>query len=133
MCEACHGKRLRPASLAVRVKGFSISDITEMPVSRALLTVGGWELNEREKQIAGRVLDEIRRRLEFLMAVGLHYLSLHRSSATLSGGESQRIRLATQIGSKLRGVLYVSMSRRSACIPATTSGCSDPGATARHG
>jgi excinuclease ABC subunit A len=106
-CDACHGKRLRPASLAVRVKGLSISDITEMPVSRALLTVGGWELNEREQQIAGRVLDEIRRRMEFLMAVGLHYLSLSRSSATLSGGESQRIRLATQIGSKLRGVLYV--------------------------
>jgi excinuclease ABC subunit A len=106
-CEACGGKRLRPASLAVRVKGLSIADITEMPVSRALLTVQGWELNEREGQIAGRVLDEIRRRLEFLMAVGLHYLSLERSSATISGGESQRIRLATQIGSKLRGVLYV--------------------------
>jgi excinuclease ABC subunit A len=106
-CEACQGKRLRPAGLAVRVKGASISDITEMPISRALLTVGGWELTEREGKIAGRVLDEIRRRLEFLMAVGLHYLSLHRSSATLSGGESQRIRLATQIGSKLRGVLYV--------------------------
>ena len=106
-CESCQGKRLRPAGLAVRVKGMSIADITEMPVSRALLTVRGWELNEREAQIAGRVLDEIRRRLEFLMAVGLHYLSLHRSSSTLSGGESQRIRLATQIGSKLRGVLYV--------------------------
>jgi excinuclease ABC subunit A len=106
-CEACGGKRLRPASLAVRVKGLAISDLTEMPVSRALLTVGGWKLDTRETQIAGRVLDEIRRRLEFLMAVGLHYLSLHRSSATLSGGESQRIRLATQIGSKLRGVLYV--------------------------
>ena len=106
-CEACGGKRLKPASLAVRVKGLAISDLTEMPVSRALLTVRGWELDPRETQIAGRVLDEIRRRLEFLMAVGLHYLSLHRSSATLSGGESQRIRLATQIGSKLRGVLYV--------------------------
>jgi excinuclease ABC subunit A len=107
VCDACHGKRLRPASLAVRVKGLSIAEMTEMPISRALLTVQGWELNEREQQIAGRVLDEIRRRLEFLMAVGLHYLSLERSSATISGGESQRIRLATQIGSKLRGVLYV--------------------------
>ena len=106
-CEACHGKRLRPGSLAVRVKGLAISELTDMPISRALLTVGGWELNERETQIAGRVLDEIRRRLEFFMAVGLHYLSMARSSATLSGGESQRIRLATQIGSKLRGVLYV--------------------------
>jgi excinuclease ABC subunit A len=89
------------------VKGLSIAEMTEMPISRALLTVQGWELNKREQQIAGRVLDEIRRRLEFLMAVGLHYLSLERSSATISGGESQRIRLATQIGSKLRGVLYV--------------------------
>ncbi len=66
-----------------------------------------WEFSEREMQIAGRVLDEIRRRLEFLSAVGLDYLSLERSAATLSGGEAQRIRLATQIGSKLRGVLYV--------------------------
>jgi excinuclease ABC subunit A len=107
VCDACHGKRLRPASLEVRVKGLSIAEMTEMPISRALLTVQGWELNKREQQIAGRVLDEIRRRLEFLMAVGLHYLSLERSSATISGGESQRIRLATQIGSKLRGVLYV--------------------------
>ena len=71
------------------------------------LTADGWELNERETQIAGRVLDEIRHRLEFLSAVGLDYLSLDRSAATLSGGEAQRIRLATQIGSKLRGVLYV--------------------------
>ncbi len=66
-----------------------------------------WEFNDRETQIAGRVVDEIRRRLEFLSAVGLDYLSLDRSAATLSGGEAQRIRLATQIGSKLRGVLYV--------------------------
>jgi excinuclease ABC subunit A len=106
-CTACHGTRLRPASLAVRVKNHSISEFTAMPVSRALLTVRHWKLNEREQQIAGRVLDEIRRRLEFLSAVGLDYLSLDRSAATLSGGEAQRIRLATQIGSKLRGVLYV--------------------------
>ena len=71
------------------------------------MTVRNWEFNERETQIAGRVVDEIRRRLEFLSAVGLDYLSLERSAATLSGGEAQRIRLATQIGSKLRGVLYV--------------------------
>src|SRR5512133_137381 len=74
---------------------------------RALMTVRNWELSERENQIAGRVVDEIRRRLEFLSSVGLDYLSLERSAATLSGGEAQRIRLATQIGSKLRGVLYV--------------------------
>jgi excinuclease ABC subunit A len=106
-CPACHGRRLRPASLAVRVKNFAISEFTGLPVSRALMTVRNWELNEREAQIAGRVQDEIRRRLEFLSAVGLDYLSLDRSAATLSGGEAQRIRLATQIGSKLRGVLYV--------------------------
>ncbi len=107
ICPSCHGKRLRPSSLAIRVKSLSIAELTAMPLSRALLTVGSWELNPRETQIAGRVLDEIRRRLEFLTAVGLHYLSLERAATTLSGGESQRIRLATQIGSKLRGVLYV--------------------------
>jgi excinuclease ABC subunit A len=106
-CTACKGQRLRPASLSVRVKNFAISEFTSMPISRALVTVRNWEFNDREQQIAGRVLDEIRRRLEFLSAVGLDYLSLERSAATLSGGEAQRIRLATQIGSKLRGVLYV--------------------------
>jgi excinuclease ABC subunit A len=106
-CPACHGMRLRPASLAVRVKNFSIAEFTALPVARALVTVRNWEFNEREMQIAGRVLDEIRRRLEFLSSVGLDYLCLERSAATLSGGEAQRIRLATQIGSKLRGVLYV--------------------------
>ena len=107
VCPDCHGRRLRPSSLSVRVKGRSVADFTAMPVARALLTVKSWEFGDREMQIAGRVLDEIRRRLEFLSAVGLDYLSLERSAATLSGGEAQRIRLATQIGSKLRGVLYV--------------------------
>jgi excinuclease ABC subunit A len=106
-CTACGGTRLRPASLAVQVKNFSIAEFTALPVARALVTVRNWEFGEREMQIAGRVLDEIRRRLEFLSAVGLDYLSLERSAATLAGGEAQRIRLATQIGSKLRGVLYV--------------------------
>ena len=106
-CPACGGKRLRPASLAVRVKNISIAEFTSMPLSRALLTARSWELKDRENQIAGRVVDEIQRRLEFLESVGLHYLSLDRSASTLSGGEAQRIRLATQIGSKLRGVLYV--------------------------
>ena len=106
-CPACQGQRLRPASLAVRVKSFSIAEFTALPIARALMTVRNWEFSERETQIAGRVVDEIRRRLEFLSAVGLDYLSLDRSAATLSGGEAQRIRLATQIGSKLRGVLYV--------------------------
>jgi excinuclease ABC subunit A len=106
-CPSCHGKRLRPASLAVRVKNFSIAEFTALPIARALVTVRNWEFNPRELEIAGRVVDEVRRRLEFLTAVGLDYLSLERSAATLSGGEAQRIRLATQIGSKLRGVLYV--------------------------
>jgi excinuclease ABC subunit A len=106
-CAACGGKRLRPSSLAVRVRGISIAEFTGMPISRALLTARSWEFAARELQIAGRIVDEIRRRLEFLESVGLHYLSLDRSASTLSGGEAQRIRLATQIGSKLRGVLYV--------------------------
>ncbi len=107
VCSDCHGRRLRPSSLAVRVKGAGIEELTEMSISRALDTVKAWVLNERERQIAARVVEEIRNRLEFLAAVGLNYLSLARSAATLSGGEAQRIRLATQIGSKLRGVLYV--------------------------
>ncbi|MBI2681148.1 MAG: excinuclease ABC subunit UvrA [Candidatus Solibacter usitatus] len=107
VCEACQGRRLRPASLAVRVKGMSIAELTAMPIARAVTAVRAWRLTDRESQIAARVLDEIRRRLEFLSNVGLDYLSLERSAATLSGGESQRIRLATQIGSRLRGVLYV--------------------------
>jgi excinuclease ABC subunit A len=106
-CPACCGKRLKPASLAVRVKNVGIADLTGMSIGRALETIDKWMLDPREHQIAGRILDEIRSRMEYLTAVGLEYLSLDRGSATLSGGEAQRIRLATQIGSKLRGVLYV--------------------------
>jgi excinuclease ABC subunit A len=106
-CPACHGKRLRPESLAVKVEGMSIADFTAMPVSRALEKAKAIELTGREEQIAGRIMNEIVERLQFLNAVGLGYISLDRSAATLSGGEGQRIRLATQIGSKLRGVLYV--------------------------
>src|SRR5580698_909439 len=106
-CPVCHGKRLKPSSLAVRIHGVAISALTEMSLSRALDTVRNWMLTGREQLIGGRAVDEIRNRLEFLLNVGLDYLSLERSSATLSGGEAQRIRLATQIGSKLRGVLYV--------------------------
>ncbi len=106
-CAACGGKRLRASSLAVRVHNVSIAEFSGMPISRALLTARSWTFADRELQIAGRIVDEIRRRLEFLESVGLHYLSLDRSASTLSGGEAQRIRLATQIGSKLRGVLYV--------------------------
>jgi excinuclease ABC subunit A len=107
LCPDCRGRRLRPSGLAVRVKGAGIGELTEMSIDRALAAVKLWKLNEREQQIAARVVEEIRNRLEFLTAVGLNYLSLGRSAATLSGGEAQRIRLATQIGSKLRGVLYV--------------------------
>ena len=106
-CPDCGGKRLRPSSLAVQVKGISIAEFTAMPLARALPLIQSWEFSSRDLQLVGRVVEEIRNRLEFLCAVGLDYLSLERSSATLSGGEAQRIRLATQIGSKLRGVLYV--------------------------
>ena len=107
ICPACQGKRLRPESLAVRVNGISIAELTAMPVSRALDVASKMKLNDREQTIAGRVLREISERLRFLYSVGLGYISLDRSAATLSGGEGQRIRLATQIGSRLRGVLYV--------------------------
>ena len=106
-CSTCNGKRLQPSSLAVRVRDTGIAEFTALSITRALVLAKGWKLTERERQIAGRILEEITNRLEFLLAVGLDYLSLDRSAATLSGGEAQRIRLATQIGSKLRGVLYV--------------------------
>jgi excinuclease ABC subunit A len=106
-CSACRGKRLRPESLAVRVCGLSIADFTSLPLGRALKAAQQMTFNERELRIADRLQREIIERLEFLQAVGLGYLSLDRTATTLSGGESQRIRLATQIGSRLRGVLYV--------------------------
>ena len=106
-CPACHGKRLRPESLAVKVNGLSIADFTALPISQALEAAKKIQLSGREAIIAERIVHEIVERLQFLSAVGLGYLSLNRSAATLSGGEGQRIRLATQIGSKLRGVLYV--------------------------
>ncbi|HTM87253.1 MAG TPA: excinuclease ABC subunit UvrA [Terriglobales bacterium] len=106
-CLACRGKRLRPESLGVKVNGMSIADFTALPVSRALAVAAGIKLAGREQLIAGRIVHEVVERLQFLNAVGLGYISLNRSAATLSGGEGQRIRLATQIGSRLRGVLYV--------------------------
>ena len=106
-CPACRGQRLRPESLAVKVNGMSIADFTRLPVTRALEAARKIQLAGREAIIAGRIVHEIIERLQFLDAVGLGYISLDRSAATLSGGEGQRIRLATQIGSKLRGVLYV--------------------------
>jgi excinuclease ABC subunit A len=106
-CLACRGERLRPESRAVRVKGRRLTDYVAVPIAEALPMVEALELTEREYLIAGRVLKEIRERLRFLADVGVGYLTLARSAATLSGGEGQRIRLATQIGSQLTGVLYV--------------------------
>ncbi len=110
-CPRCKGKRLRPESLAVTVKvrgeAMSIADFTALSLERALEGARAMQFSGRERVIADRLQREIIERLEFLNAVGLDYLSLERSAATLSGGEGQRIRLATQIGSRLRGVLYV--------------------------
>ncbi|MCA9703722.1 MAG: excinuclease ABC subunit UvrA, partial [Methanolinea sp.] len=106
-CPKCHGKRLKDKILAVKVTGMSIIDITDLPVSRAIEFFAGLELNEKQAGIAYQILKEINARLDFLEKVGLGYLTLSRSSGTLSGGEAQRIRLATQIGSNLMGVLYV--------------------------
>jgi excinuclease ABC subunit A len=106
-CPDCKGKRLQPDFLAVKVGGLGIVDYTSLPIEDALKAIDQIKLTAREEQIAGLVLREIRNRLNFLETVGLGYITLDRPSATLSGGEGQRIRLATQIGSQLRGVLYV--------------------------
>lgn len=106
-CSDCHGKRLSPQSLAVTVGGVNISDFCDKSITQALQFINDLTLTEREMFIASAILKEIRERLGFLQSVGLEYLTLSRSSGTLSGGESQRIRLATQIGSSLMGVLYI--------------------------
>jgi len=107
VCPKCKGARLLPESLAVKVNGLGIADYTELPIADSLAKFDAIKLSVRDDKIAGLILKEIRDRLRFLNAVGLGYLTLGRASATLSGGEGQRIRLATQIGSQLRGVLYV--------------------------
>jgi excinuclease ABC subunit A len=106
-CPSCHGARLKPVSLAVSVDGKSIAELCALPIgelAKLLLTL---ELSERDQQIAQRIVKEVNARMGFLLDVGLDYLTLNRASATLAGGEAQRIRLATQIGSGLVGVLYV--------------------------
>jgi excinuclease ABC subunit A len=106
-CPVCDGKRLKPEVLSVLVHGSSIADASELSLTDARAFMGKLELTEREATIAAQVLREIKVRLDFLIQVGLNYLNLARAAATLSGGEAQRIRLATQIGSGLTGVLYV--------------------------
>lgn len=106
-CPECEGKRLQPESLAVKVSGLGIADYVGLTIDESIERFKEISLTAREEKIAGLVLKEIKDRLQFLQAVGLGYLTLERGSATLSGGEGQRIRLATQIGSQLRGVLYV--------------------------
>jgi len=108
-CHVCHGARLKPESLAVTVGGINIYDLTNLSAEKALefINVLPNELNERQLTIGRRIIKEIRERLNFLVEVGLDYLTLSRSASTLAGGEAQRIRLATQIGSGLMGVLYI--------------------------
>jgi excinuclease ABC subunit A len=106
-CSACQGGRLRPESLAVTIDGLSIADLCARSVESALAFVNGIRLTPEQREVVGEVLQEIRSRLQFLVDVGLEYLALDRRAPTLSGGEAQRIRLASQIGSGLTGVLYV--------------------------
>ena len=106
-CPACQGRRLKPVSLAVTVGGRSIAEVAALPIVRLRGVPADLELSAREAQIAERVLKEVNERLRFLLDVGLDYLTLDRAAGTLAGGEAQRIRLATQIGSGLVGVLYV--------------------------
>ena len=106
-CPSCHGTRLKPLTLAVTVDGRSIAEYCALPIGELTKLLRTLELSDRDQQIAGRVLKEINARMGFLLDVGLDYLTLDRASATLAGGEAQRIRLATQIGSGLVGVLYV--------------------------
>ncbi len=106
-CEACQGSRLKPLTLAVTVSDYSIAEVAALPISGARDFIASLMLSKRDEVIAARVLKEVNERLQFLIDVGLHYLSLDRAAGTLAGGEAQRIRLATQIGSGLTGVLYV--------------------------
>ncbi|MEY8304033.1 excinuclease ABC subunit UvrA [Anaerosalibacter bizertensis] len=106
-CPSCHGKRLKDEVLAVRINGLNIAEVTDLSIKDSLSFFENLKLTERQRLIGNQVLKEVKERLQFLQDVGLEYLTLSRSASTLSGGESQRIRLATQIGSSLVGVVYV--------------------------
>ncbi len=107
VCESCGGRRLKPEALAVKLGGYNIAELTDMPVEALMPALDSLSLTENQQKIVGQAFTEVQKRLSFLVDVGAGYLSLSRRADTLSGGESQRIRLATQIGSKLTGVLYV--------------------------
>mgnify|MGYP005671640593 CR=1 FL=1 len=106
-CDACKGKRLKDSSLNVKVDSVNIGEVCSKNISETLIFFETLELSKNQKEIAGGILNEIKKRLSFLVNVGLNYLTLDRASRTLSGGEAQRIRLASQVGSQLTGVLYV--------------------------
>lgn len=106
-CDMCSGKRLREESLAVTVGSYNINDVSELDIEKCIKFFSELKLNETDKIISSQIMKEIQERLNFLKSVGLNYLTLHRKASTLSGGEAQRIRLATQIGSSLMGVLYI--------------------------
>lgn len=106
-CEACHGKRLNPQALAVKIAGHDIAEMTQKPIQNTLKFIDNLDLSEQDTEIAKPIIEELHARLGFLEEVGLDYLTLERSAGTLSGGEAQRIRLATQIGSNLSGIMYV--------------------------
>ena len=106
-CKKCQGKRLSQQALSVLIDGKNINDFTDLSIKEALDFIENLNLNDKDRLIANLILKEITERLSFLVNVGLDYLTLSRSAGSLSGGEAQRIRLATQIGSRLSGVLYV--------------------------
>ena len=107
VCPDCQGKRLKPEVLAVKISGLNIWQATEMSIEKFFKFINNLDLAKRDQEVADLVFKEIKSRLQFLIGVGLEYLTLSRLAGTLSGGEAQRIRLATQVGSELRGVLSV--------------------------
>ena len=123
-CTACGGARLKPATLAVTVNDRNIAEVCDLSIGESAKFLAALELTERDRMIAERVTKEINARLGFLLDVGLDYLTLSRSAGTLAGGEAQRIRLASQIGSGSSARCTCSTSRRSGCTSATTAGSS---------